>query len=208
MSQPRKRILIRQAKEWGEILVGIETRNRYELFDEGGRRIAHAAEEGGGVGRVLGRMFLGSSRKATLHVLDETGRTILRGEKPFTWFFHRLELHDGERKLGAVQRRWSWFNRRFTVENARGEAVFEIVSPFLSFWTFRLLFGEREVGVIRKQWGGVLRELFTDADAFGVEYEDLPDLEVLRPLLIGAVFLVDFTCFEGNQGGGAAVLGE
>lgn len=196
----KRRILVRQVKEWGEILTGIETRNRYELFGEDGALVARAAEEGGGVGRMLGRLFLGSGRKATLHVVDAEGRPLLRGEKPFTWFFHRLELFEGNRRIGAVQRRWSWFCRRFTVENASGTAVFEIVSPFLRIWTFELRFGDHVIGVIRKKWGGMLRELFTDADAFGVEYEDLPELEVLRPLLVGAVFLVDFTCFEGNQG--------
>ena len=38
MTVSRKRILVRQAKEWGEILVGFETRNRYELFDESGSK--------------------------------------------------------------------------------------------------------------------------------------------------------------------------
>lgn len=35
--------------------------------------------------------------------------------------------------------------------------------------------------------------------------DDLPALDVLRPILIGAVFLIDFTCFEGNEGSGSAL---
>lgn len=202
MATARKRILVRQAKEWGEILLGFETRNRYELFDGEGTRIGYAAEEGGGFGRTAGRLFLGSSRKATLHVFDPDGKVVLRGEKPFRWFFHRLDIYENDELIGSVQRRWSWIHRRFTVENKTGEAVMEINSPWLRIWTFKLLFKGKEIGVISKKWGGALRELFTDADTFGIEYQDLPGLEVLRPILIGAVFLIDFTCFEGNNSSG------
>jgi len=45
------RILVRQAKEWGEILTGFETRNRFHLFDEGGNDVA-----GSDVGRRRTRL--------------------------------------------------------------------------------------------------------------------------------------------------------
>jgi len=68
-----------------------------------------------------------------------------------------------------------------------------------------LTFQGAEAGVIRKQWGGLLRELFTDADAFGVEFQPHVPVEV-RKLLLVATFLVDFTCFENNQGRRSAVV--
>ncbi|HLU39576.1 MAG TPA: phospholipid scramblase-related protein [Planctomycetota bacterium] len=202
----RRRILIHQIKEWGEILVGFETRNRYELKDEQGRLIGYAAEEGGGFGRVIGRQLLGSGRKATIHVLNETGKEVARGEKPFTWFFHRIDVFEGERKLGAIRRRFTMLRRRFTVETADGRELFEIDSPVLQFWTFHVLFRGREVGVIKKQWSGLLKEWFTDADVFGLEYEDLPELNAVRPLLVFATLLVDLVCFENNQGRGGLFL--
>ena len=68
-----------------------------------------------------------------------------------------------------------------------------------------MTFQGAEAGVIRKQWGGLLRELFTDADAFGVEFQPHVPVEV-RKLLLVATFLIDFTCFENNQGRGSAVV--
>ena len=44
-----------------------------------------------------------------------------------------------------------------------------------------------------------LRSLFTDADVFGLEVQPLVPVEV-RAMLLVAVFLVDFTCFENNRG--------
>lgn len=197
--------MVRQAKEWGEILVGFECRNRYEIFDEDGTKAGYAAEEGSGFGRMIGRQLFGAMRRATLHVYDSGGVEVLRGEKPFRFFFQRMEVFEGQRKLGAVQRRWSWVSRKFTIENPRGDEVLEILSPWFRIWTFKLLFGQQEVGRISKKWGGALRELFTDADSFGVEYLAQDDLEALRPILLAATFLIDFTCFENNQNSGGLI---
>ena len=194
-----ERILIHQTKEWGEILLGFESKNRYELRTETGARIGYAAEEAKGVGAWFARNLFGRCRKASIHLYDQAGQEVGRGEKPFRWFFHRMEVFDGGRKIGAVQRRWSWFHRRFTIENAAGEEAMEIDSPFFRIWTFRLLFRGQEVGVVRKKWGGLLKEMFTDTDVFGVECQPQVPAEV-RALLLVATFLIDFTCFENNQG--------
>ena len=40
-------LVVRQQKEWGEILTGFETKNRYAISDESGSRLYLAAEEAG-----------------------------------------------------------------------------------------------------------------------------------------------------------------
>ena len=86
------------------------------------------------------------------------------------------------------------------MENAAGEEVMEIVGPILLLGrgTFRLMFQGQEVGRIKKQWGGLLREAFSDADTFGVECEPTVPVE-LRKILLVATFLIDFTYFENNN---------
>ncbi|CDQ92431.1 unnamed protein product, partial [Oncorhynchus mykiss] len=56
-----------------------------------------------------------------------------------------------------------------------------------------------KIGKISKQWTGLLREAFTDADNFGIQFP--MDLDVkMKAVMIGACFLVDFMFFEsGNQ---------
>jgi len=201
----RERVLIHQTKEWGEILLGFESKNRFELRDEQGRRLGYAAEEAQGVGQWFLRNLFGRCRKASIHVYDERGTRVGCGEKPFRWYFHRMEVFDGDRKLGAVQRKFSVFHRSFAVENAEGREVMVIHSPFFRIWTFRLLFEGQEVGAIRKKWGSLLRELFTDADVFGLEVQPHVPVEV-RKLLLIATFLIDFTCFENNSSSWVDVL--
>lgn len=115
-----------------------------------------------------------------------------------------MEIYDGDQRVGAVQRKWSWFHRRFALENAAGEETMEIFSPLFRIWTFKLMFQGGEVGRISKKWGGLLKEMFTDADIFGVECQPHVPIEV-RKLLLVATFLVDFTCFENNSNSGVGL---
>tara|TARA_R110002072_G_scaffold302758_3_gene488520 strand:+ start:25938 stop:26585 length:648 start_codon:yes stop_codon:yes gene_type:complete len=205
----RTRVMIRQQKEWGEILIGFESKNRFELSDEEGNRLGLAAEESQGFGAMFARNFLGKCRKATIHIYDDAGNRIGRGEKPFRWFFHRMEVYDGDKKIGAIQRKWSWISRKFAIENEAGREVMQIYSPIFRIWTFKLLFEDQEVGRISKKWGGMLKEMFTDADVFGMEVEPHVPNE-LRAILLVATFLIDFTCFENNSksGSGLGLLGD
>jgi hypothetical protein len=41
-------LMIRQQKEWGEILTGFETRNKYEVTDHWGNPVFQVEEESGG----------------------------------------------------------------------------------------------------------------------------------------------------------------
>lgn len=52
-----------------------------------------------------------------------------------------------------------------------------------------------EVGKISKQWSGLAREMFTDADFFGISFP--MDLDVrMKAVMLGACFLIDAMFFE------------
>ena len=58
---------IRQAKEWGEILTGVETKNKYQVVDQDGASLFYAAEVGGS---WITRIFLKSFRPFTVKVVE------------------------------------------------------------------------------------------------------------------------------------------
>ena len=68
-------LVVSQQKEWGEIITGFETRNRYAISDNSGSRLYLAAEE---AGSTLLRWFLKALRPFTIAVLTEDGEVILR----------------------------------------------------------------------------------------------------------------------------------
>ncbi|MCD6364810.1 MAG: scramblase [Planctomycetes bacterium] len=189
-------LLVRQQKEWGEILTGFETRNRYVVTDAGGAELYFAAEESS----LLGRWLLNTLRPFTIHVQAAGGQDVLRVKRPFRFYFHRVDVTDADagRHLGSVERRFSLVRRIYAVLDDNGHEIFELFGPILHPWTFEVRREGRTLGKITKKWSGLLKEGFTDADNFGIAFP--PDLEVVqKALLLGAVFLIDFVHFEKKQ---------
>ena len=189
-------LFVRQKKEWGEILTGFETANKYVVVDPNGQELYYAAEVGGS---FLLRNFLRSSRPFTMQIVDTQGGEVLHLKRPFRWIFSELSVFDASSALlGTIQKRWSWLRRMYTVLDAGGGELFELFGPMLKPWTFQILQNGMEVGAIRKKWSGLGKEMFTDADNFGVQWP--ADLEpTVKAVLLGAVFLIDFVHFEDNN---------
>lgn len=195
-----QRLTVRQRKRWAEILLSFEMQNQYDAFDETQRPVLHVREEGAGIGSFLKRLFLGPYRPFTAVVTDPSGEDLwMRLRRPFRLVFHRLEVLSPDGTLaGAIQRKWSWLRRIYRVEDAAGDVVAELFGPILKPWTFEIRTRGVARGAIRKRWGGLAKELFTDADHFGVELARLePDL---RPLAFAATVLVDVVHFERSKG--------
>jgi len=189
-------LVIRQQKEWGEILTGFETRNRYEISDVSGGRLYFAAEE---AGSVLLRWFLKALRPFTIAVLAEDGRVIMRVLRPFRFYFHRAEVVDSQgQSLGVIERRFSILRRIYSVFDRSGGEVCRLFGPILHPWTFEIRKGEVEVGKITKKWSGLWKEGFTDADNFAVTFPAEWDVR-LKALFVGAVFLIDYVHFENKN---------
>jgi uncharacterized protein YxjI len=191
-------LVIRQEKEWSEILTGIEARNKYMVTDVSGNLLYMAAEW---AGSFWARVLLKSIRPFTIYIVAPDGSRVLILKRTFRFYFHRLEVFDrDENLLGTIQRRFSILRRKYTVLDRSGHEIFELFGPILHPWTFIIRIPGREIGKITKKWSGILKEAFTKADNFGVTFPG--DLDLTRKsLLLGAVFLIDFVHFErsGNQ---------
>jgi len=189
-------LVVSQQKEWGEILTGFETKNRYAISDVSGSRLYLAAEE---AGSTLLRWFLKALRPFTIAVLTENGQVILRVIRPFRFYFHRADVVDSQgQTIGVIERRFSVLRRIYSVLDSSGEEVFRLFGPILHPWTFQIKNDGIEYGKITKKWSGLLKEGFTDADNFGVMFPAEWDVK-LKALFLGAVFLIDFVHFE-NKG--------
>lgn len=191
-----KSIVVQQQKEWGEILTGFETVNKYSVADASGRRLYLAAEE---AGSMLLRLFLKALRPFTVAVLTEAGQVVFRIVRPFRFYFHRAEVTDAQgQSLGVIERRFAIIRRIYSVYSPDGNEIYKLFGPILHPWTFEIKDGDRTHGKITKKWSGLLKEGFTDADNFGVTFP--ADWDVRRKaLLLGAVFLIDFVHFENKS---------
>ncbi len=190
---------VRQKKEWGEILTGFEGRNRYQVVGDDGQLVFYAGEVEGGLGTFLVRLLLKNSRPFTMELKTPEGATVLRLRRPWRFWFSHLDVEDGEgRILGSIQQRFAFFQKLYDVLGPSGEVLATLRGPFFRPWTFNIELNGQEVGRIQKRWSGLGREMFSDADNFGVAFEQVRDAR-LRSLVVAATFLIDFVHFE-NRG--------
>ncbi len=189
-------LVVRQNKEMLEVLTDIETKNKYQVFDKLGQLLYTAMEEGGS---LILRLVLRALRPFEIFVRSQDGQTALRVEKPFRFFFHEINVYDkNDRLLGNVKRKFSILRRIYSVTGPSGQEEYLLFGPLLKPWTFQIMEGEAEQGVITKKWSGLLKEGFTDADNFGVTFPQKWPVE-RKGLFLGAVFLIDFVHFENTN---------
>jgi uncharacterized protein YxjI len=197
-AKPSK-LSVRQRKRWLEILTSLDARNTYVVYDEAGDPVFNVQEQGSGFGSLMKRLFLSSFRPFTSHVENlSSGLHLLTLRRPFRFIFHRLEVSDAQGNfIGAIQRKWTWFRRKYIVEGIHGQEVATLFGPFFRPWTFKVLVpgSKNEIGLIQKKWSGLLKEMFTQADNFWVSYDNVSDPS-LRALLFTATVLIDVVHFE------------
>ena len=188
-------LIVSQKKEWGEILSGFETKNRYVVLSEMGNELYYAAEKSS----VLLRLFLKALRPFEIIVARADGSTVLNLERPFRFYFHKLDVRDAQGKLlGTIEREFSVLRRLYRISNSMGMEICRLYGPLLHPWTFEIRENDRQVGKITKKWSGLAKEVFTDADNFAIEMPPGKDVET-KSVLLGAVFLIDFVHFESKN---------
>ena len=185
-------LIVRQEVEHIEAFTGFETENRYSVATPDGDRLLYAAEESG----FLGRNFLKSHRPLTLKAVDTQGQVVFEASRNFFWFFSHMHISDSARPLGALRRHFGLLVRKFTLEDATGREVAKVRGPQLRPNTFFVYRQGSEIARITKQWSGILKEAFTDADTFRLEFNDRemePDFAIL---VLATAFAIDLDFFE------------
>lgn len=185
-------LIVQQKKEWGEILTGFETKNKYSVSNGLNQQMYLAAEESSFITRII----LKNWRPLTLHILSPEGKPVLKNTRPFKFYFHEMHISDANgQQLGTVKREFSLLSKEFTIKDNEGIELFKIHGPFFHPWTFNILKDGREVGQILKKWSGIGKEVFTDADNFGITFPQGIDAKQ-KSILLGALFLIDLLYFE------------
>jgi hypothetical protein len=191
--------VVKQKKELLE-LAGFETRNKYSIEKQDGTPIAFAAEDGKGLGAILFRHFLGHWRTFSITIFDTTRVPVITADHPFRILFSRLIVKNqaGE-TIGAIQQRFSIIHKSFDIVDESNQVIMTTRAPIWKPWTFPIKKEEAEVAMILKRWGGVLKEAFTDADQFTINFHGKNLNLKERQLILAATLLIDLVYFE-NKG--------
>ncbi|KAL6039942.1 hypothetical protein STEG23_016888 [Scotinomys teguina] len=193
-------ILVHQQIELLEVLTGFETNNKYEIKNSLGQRVYFAVEDTD----CCTRNCCGAARPFTLRILDNLGQEVMTLERPlrcssccFPCCLQEVEIQAPPGvPVGYVTQTWHPCLPKFTLQNEKKQDVLKVVGPCVvctccSDIDFELksLDEGSVVGKISKQWSGLVREAFTDADNFGIQFP--LDLDVkMKAVMLGACFLI------------------
>ncbi|KAF7243250.1 Phospholipid scramblase 2 [Varanus komodoensis] len=199
-------ILIHQQIELLEVITGFETCNKYEIKNSLGQRVYFAAE----VNDCCTLNCCGPSRPFTMKIVDNLGQEVIELIRPLRCAhcccpccLQELEVHAPPgRPVGYIKQLWDPCLPKFAIRNEAQEDIFKIVGPCIVCsccedinFEVKSIDEKNVVGRISKQWTGFVREAFTDADNFGIQFPG--DLDVkMKAVMLGACFLIDFMFFE------------
>lgn len=209
-------VFIKQKVEKLEAIAGIigfsiEMQNKYKVKDRLGNEMYSAKEDTD----CCTRNCCGASRPFDMVIKDNQEREVIHLNRPlrcqscfFPCFLQTLEVSSPPGTvIGTVEQEWSIIKPRFRICDQSGNVVLKIIGPVCTYSIcgnveFKVTSPdeETEVGRISKEWSGLLKEAFTDADNFGISFP--VDLDVrCKATLMGAALLIDYMFFEktGNE---------
>ncbi|CAH1731042.1 phospholipid scramblase 2-like [Aphis gossypii] len=200
-------LFVTQQVEVIETLVGFETNNKYSIKNDAGQKVYYAVEEND----CCTRNCCDEIRPFEMKILDNYQNEVIHLSRPlacqsccFPCCLQKMEVFSPPGCLvGTVEQNWSILKPIFTIRNAANEEVLKIEGPICEYSMcgcdveFKILSKDKTtvIGRISKQWSGFLREVFTDADFFGITFP--MDLDVqMKAVMLGACMLIDYMYFE------------
>ncbi|KAF1812206.1 Scramblase-domain-containing protein [Eremomyces bilateralis CBS 781.70] len=87
-------IVIQRQLEMMNVVLGFEQANEYVIHDPEGNHIGYILETGGGIGKGITRQMMRTHRSFTSHILDRTGKEVLRIHRPIKLIKSRISIHD------------------------------------------------------------------------------------------------------------------
>ena len=185
-------LIVRQQTEMIEVFTAFESANQYSVHTPDGAQLLHAYEESGDIRR----QFMGTHRPLSIHVVDNDRQPVLVAQRDFFWFTSHLRVSERGRPIGSLRRQFA-LNRKFTIADAGNRPLALLQGNIFRPNTFIARGAQgNELARITKQWGGVSREMFTDADTFRVEFSPAAASQDFRLLMLAAAFATDLDFFE------------
>ena len=193
-------IIVQQATEMGNVLLGIEGSNKYDVYGPTGHKLGAVAEVSGGAGGFILRQIFNNARACKLQIFDMQGQEIGLIDKPFRFIFSEMAAigknTEGMGEVGRVKR-VGLIARNYTI-SVGGVNQFSIKSSLFQFG--RIQFDITRNGIIvasiAKKYEGFMKMAFTQADNFSIQFFDKNITFEERYTLFATLFLIDFDVFE------------
>ena len=136
-----KELVIKQNKEWVEIITGWESANSYSIFDEQGYKRADVFERSTGFFSQLLKQILGSHRGFEAVILNSDNSEALKFKRSAYLILSSLNvISDKGTHIGTVKRRLGIIFKKYQLISSTGEIFATIKSPYMGHLDLQSLF--------------------------------------------------------------------
>lgn len=144
--------------------------SKYVVYNAEGETVGYIAEDSHTLTSTMARNLAGTHRAFSCHVMDPSGRVVLKIRRGFAWINSHIQIfhiyqEGSEVLVGEVKQIWSLLRRKYDLYLKRGDTMQQFGSidePTLS-WDFSVLSEDKKlIGSINRNMRGLLKELFTD----------------------------------------------
>ncbi|MCE9603789.1 MAG: oxidoreductase [Planctomycetia bacterium] len=171
--------------------------DHFDIFDaDTGRQVGVATENIGGLARAF-RFLLNKQKRflpTTVEFREQDDLPVLLTlKRGFSFLRPKVSVIDADgRNIGYFRGKLFSFNGGFFVYDASDNLISEVKGNWKGF-NFKFLTPEgRELGTVDKQWGGLMKEMFTSADTYHIKIaEDLGTNPAMAALLLAAGIAID-----------------
>lgn len=175
--------------------------NNYDILDPDSQEIIlHCREEKLNFFTKLARFSdYKTMTPFDIEVKTPEGELVLEVKRGFTFFRSKVEvLNENGKLVGYLRQRMLSIGGKFDVMDAKENVLCTLKGNWTS-WNFKFARDKEEYAHISKQWAGFGKELFTDADNYGIEiFDNVPQDSPLRILILGAVLCIDMVLKEDS----------
>ena len=181
------KIAVHQHLETIELVTDFETENKYNILNsDNHQQILYAQEHT----TFWNRMCCGALRSFEMSIYNVRNEEILHLTRYkrcqcclYFCCLQKMEVFAPPGNLlGTIKQKWHFCNPKFIVKDNNGNSLFKISGPCCVFGTVDFMVTSaqdgKDIGLIKKKWGGLGAEAFTDADVFGIDFEQDLSVEV------------------------------
>jgi uncharacterized protein YxjI len=180
----------------------LSSKKSYDIVDENGEVLGTAKEKAGWLGTILGALQ-GDKRSITIEVRQSADDALAFTVRRKGLLFKKTQVLDGDGQvLGTYKAKLFTLTGGFNVYDLKGthiagikgqwfKAEYQIVTPD----------GSTVMGSVSRKFGGLAKELFTDAKTYGVQigpdYHDDPRTKIL---VLGAAIVINVMSTKKKAG--------
>jgi uncharacterized protein YxjI len=181
----------------------LATRKAYDLLDgETGEPLGSASTTASGLWAAAGLVLGKESVPAAIEVREKPDDSLVFTIRRSGLLVRRIELYDSQGVfLGSYRAKRLSVAGGFHVSDKDGVPFCDVRGKlFRSEYTFVTPDGKAELGKVTKQWGGVLKTLFTSAGTYGVRINpDFAEQPIAKMLMLGAALAIDGLFPKGKE---------